>query len=165
MNAIPPAFQITRPDQFDRLIARVSTMNLPGLVELLRSARAGEINLVQIDREAAAPIRCMEQFSRPVICVIGDDDYQATGPAGWNATRRLLYWARGAMIHGTGGDAATYQLAIQMALVRRRFLLIECDSARAEQWGDVLLKRRIPFIGLRPSDGVHPLMPSREQMQ
>lgn len=166
MNAMPPPFQVTQRDQFDRLIAHAATMGFPGAVELLRSARAGEIDLVQIERAAAAPIRLMEKSTRPVVCVIGDDDDASTGPAGWHATRRLLWWAKAAMVHATGADAESYQVAIAMALASRRFLLIETDTAHMREWGDVLLKRRIPFLGLRPADGgVHPIPPDRAAMQ
>lgn len=166
MSAVPPPVQITKPEQFDRLIARLSTVVAPGLIELVRSARRGEINLVQIDRKAVAPIRLMEQATRPVVCLIGDDDYNSSGPSGWHATRRLLWWAKAAMIHAAGSDARSYQAAIGMALSCRRCLLIETDTAHCEEWGDVLSRRHIPFLGLRPpGDGVHPVPLDRSRVQ
>jgi hypothetical protein len=50
-----------------------------------------------------------------LIAIVGDDDYQSSGPAEWPATRRLFRWARGAMIHATGADVPTYQMAIGCA--------------------------------------------------
>jgi hypothetical protein len=73
--------------------------------------------------------------------------------------------ARGAMVHATGADVPTYRLAIGMALVHRRFLLIETDSAHAHDWGEALHKRRIPALGLVPPDGVHPLPFDRATMR
>jgi hypothetical protein len=156
--------QIDSPDQIDRLIARASMLNLPGRVELLRAVRDGAINLIEIERKAEAPMRAMERSTRPVVILIGDDDYRSTGPTGWAAWRRLGYWSNGAMVHATGGDAKSYRLAIGLALMEPRFLLIETDSAHAHDWGAALQKRRIPCIGLVPPSGAHPVMPARESV-
>ena len=48
-------------------------------------------------------------------------------------------------------------MAIGMALVSQKFLLIETDLANAYDWGDALYRRNIPAIGLLPPDGAHPL--------
>jgi hypothetical protein len=156
--------QIGTPDQIDRLIAHASALGLRGRVELLRAVRDGAINLVEIGRQSAAPVRTLEQSPRPVVMVLGDDDYASTGPAGWTAWQRLSYWARCAMVHATGADAASYRLAVGMALIQRRMLLIETDSAHAHDWGAALHKRNIPALGLLPLDGVHPVVPARGGM-
>lgn len=156
--------QIGAPDQIDRLIVHASALGLPGRVELLRAVRGGAINLLEIGRQSAAPVRTLERSLRPVVMVLGDDDYASTGPSGWAAWQRLSYWARTAMVHATGADAASYRLAIGMALAHRRFLLIETDSAHAHDWGAALHKRNIPAIGLVPPDGAHPVMPPRGGM-
>jgi hypothetical protein len=161
----PEHVQIGDPDQIDRLIAHAAMLNLPGRVELLRAVRARAINLVEIERKAPAPMRLIEQSSRPVMLILGDDDYAATGPAGWAAWQRLSYWARGAMVHATGADATSYQMAIGMALVVQKLLLIETDSAHAHEWGAALHRRNIPAIGLLPPDGQHPLSIARSAMQ
>lgn len=157
--------QIGAPDQIDRLIALCADVDLVGRVELLRAVRRGEIGIVEPARDAVVPLRVLERSLRPLIAIIGDDDYCSTGPAAWPATRRLFRWARGAMVHATGADAASYRLAIGMALHCRRFLLIETDTAHMREWGEVLLARRLPFVGLRPPAGSHPVMPPRGAMQ
>ena len=93
MSGAPHHVEIGAPDQIDRLIAHAATLNLPGRVELLRAVRAGAINLVEIERKAPAPMRLIERSPRPVVMLLGDDDYAATGPAGWVAWQRLSYWA------------------------------------------------------------------------
>jgi hypothetical protein len=156
--------KIGKSNQIDRLIAHASTMDLPGRVELLRAAREGMIDLVEIQRKAEAPMRTMERSLRPVIMVLGDDDYAATGPSGWAGWQRLSYWARGAVVHATGADIVSYRMAIGLALVARRFLLIETDSAHAHDWGRALHRRNIPAVGLLPPNGVHPTAPTREMV-
>lgn len=159
------AYEIRHPEQIDRLITHASMMNLPGRVELLRAARDGLVNLIDIDRDCAAPMKLLEASSRPVVVVIGDDDYRSTGPAGWAAWQRLSYWARGAMVHATGGDAASYRLAVVMAEMQRRFLLIETSSGRAHDWGGALHRRNIQTIGLLSPDGAHPVLPAGGALQ
>jgi hypothetical protein len=56
-------------------------------------------------------------------------------------------------------------MAIGMALLARRFLLIETDTAHMREWGEALLARRVPFITLRPPEGPHPIAPPRSTMQ
>lgn len=153
--------ELAKPDQIDRLIAAAATMNLPGRVELLRAVQSGAINLVETERHTAAPMQAIERSSRPVVMLLGDDDYASTGPSGWAAWERLSFWARGAMVHATGADAHSYRLAIGSALIQRRMLLIETDSAHAHAWGAARHKRNIPGIGLVPPNGVHPVMPTR----
>lgn len=157
--------QIGQPDRIDRLISLCADLGLVGRVELLRAVRRGEIGTVEPRRDAVVPIKVLERSLRPLIAIIGDDDYDSTGPGQWPATRRLFRWARGAMIHATGADVPSYQMAIGMALQCRRLLLIETDSAHAREWSEALLARHIPFIGLRPPAGSHPVMPPTGAMQ
>jgi hypothetical protein len=124
-----------------------------------------EVTLLEVDRQGMPPSRVLKASGRPLIAVIGDDDYASTGPCGWAATRRLLYWARGGMIHATGADVPSYRTAIGMALVTWRFLLVETDSAHMDEWGGALRKHGVPFLGLRPPKGSHPVAPDRSTLQ
>lgn len=159
-------FDIHAADEIDRLIALAVSMSCVGRVELLRAVRAGVISLVELERDAALPVRAMQKLRRPVLLLVGDDDYASTGPAGWATTRRLSYWAKGAMVNATGADVPSYRAAISMALTYRRFVLIETDTAHAEEWANALVARRIQCIGLLPGDGVaHPLPLDRRDVQ
>jgi hypothetical protein len=165
MSRDPNFHQIGKPEQLDRLIAHTAALELVGRVELFRAVRDGTINLIEVGREAPAPLRIMEQSPRPVVLVLGDDDYASTGPTGWAAWQRVSYWARAATVHATGADVASYQMAIGMALLRPRFLLVQTDSAHAHEWAEALHRRRIPALGLLPLEGIHPVPPPREAMQ
>ena len=158
-------FEITDPAATDRLNAAAYPAGFVGRVELLRVVRNREIALVESDRKADVPERVLAETTKPLIVVLGDDDYQSTGPTGWAAVPGLLRWAKGALIHGTGADVPSYRAAIGMALLARRFLLIETDSAHAREWGNALLVQGIPFLGLLPSEGVHPVKPGKLGMQ
>jgi hypothetical protein len=124
-----------------------------------------EVTLLEVDRQGMPPSRVLKASARTLLAVIGDDDYRSTGPTGWAATRRLLYWARGGMIHATGADVPSYRTAIGMALVTWRFLLVETDSAHMDEWGGALRKHGVPFLGLRPPKGSHPVAPDRSTLQ
>jgi hypothetical protein len=165
MSRDPNFHQIGKREQLDRLIAHAAALELVGRVELFRAVRVGVINLIEVGREASAPVRAMEQSPRPVVLLFGDDDYASTGPSGWAAWQRVSYWARAAMVHATSADVASYQMAIGMALLQARFLLIETDSAHAHEWAEALHRRRIPALGLLPPEGIHPVTPRREAMQ
>jgi hypothetical protein len=157
--------QITKGDDIDRLISTAAAMELPGRVELLRAVRRGEITLLEVDRQGMPPGRVLKASTRPAIAIIGDDDYASTGPCGWAAARRFQYWARAGMVHGTGADVPSYRIAVDMALVAWRFLLVETDSAHLDEWGSALRKHGVPFLGLRPPNGSHPVAPDRSTLQ
>jgi hypothetical protein len=161
----PGVAAIGKADQIDRLIALCADLGLVGRAQLLRAVRRGEIATVEPARDAVVPNKILERSLLPTIAIIGDDDYASTGPAAWPATRRLFRWTRGAMIHASGADAASYQFAIDMTLRCRRFLLIETDTAHLHEWGAALRARGVPFIGLQPPSGSHPVMPRREAVQ
>lgn len=118
-----------------------------------------------MDRLAEPPLKTLEQSRRPTIVVLGDDDYQSTGPFGWPGWRRLKYWPRMGLIHATGADARSYQLAITIALVQMKLVLIETDTAHAQVWADALFKQRVRAVGLLPRDGDHPVMPDKGEVQ
>jgi hypothetical protein len=163
MTGSDTPFHLGQPEHIDRVIAMLSAAGQRGQAELFRAVRAGEINVAIVGRQNPAPMKTIETSPRAVIVLIGDDDYQSTGPSGFVAWQRLSYWARAAMVHATGGDAASYRLAIAMAVMHQKFLLIETDSAHAHAWGDALRRRNIPAIGLLPRDGVHPAPPKRAE--
>ena len=106
-----------------------STLGQVGRVELLRAVRRGAISLIECPRSGIPPRRALEDQRRPVLVLLGDDDYAATGPAGWAAMPRLLRWARGALVHGTGTDVPTYQAAVAGTLATGRFVLVETSAA------------------------------------
>jgi len=165
VSGVPRFAPGPKPDQIDRLIALCHDLGLVGRQQLLRAVRRGQIGIIEPARGAVVPLKLLERSLLPTIAIIGDDDYASTGPSGWPATRRLFRWAAGAMIHATGADAASYQFAIDITLRCGRFLLIETGTAHMREWGDALQARHIPFIGLQPPSGSHPVMPPKGAMQ
>lgn len=149
--------QVGSPDQLDRMVAGLVTAGFSHRAELLRAVRRGSICLIEPRRDAVASMRLLKNASRPVLVLLGDDDYETTGPDGWATLPNLLRWARGAMVHGTGATIESYQTAIGMTLVHRRFVLVETSSDRVHEWGERFISRRIPVVGLLPTDGAHPL--------
>jgi hypothetical protein len=155
----PDAVEIGRADELDRLIVHCSLMGLKGRVELLRAVRAREIALLETMRDGIISCRMLERLTRPVMVLLGDDDYASTGPTGWAAARRLLYWASAAIVHASSANAETYRAAIALVVGHRRLLLVETDSAHVDEWSAAVLKRRIPLLRILPIDGVHPAAP------
>lgn len=96
----------TRAD-FARAIAHGEAVGCPHMAELLRPAMRGELNLVVPMRDTRMPpLHRMERHGRPVVVIVGDDDYASTGPAGWACAAKLRSWARFAIVHGSGAEGA-----------------------------------------------------------
>lgn len=150
--------ELNQPDQLDRLIAEATAAGCGYRAEIYRAVRASRIVSMELRRHAVAPMGILKRAPLPALVLLGDDDYASTGPAGWACFPRLLRWARGALIHASGGDVHTYRMAIGMALEAKRFLLIEADTAHADEWEAAFLEAVpvVPFLKIIPSDGVQP---------
>ena len=136
----------------------------PHVVPLLRAVAAG-VHVACVPRGVPFP-RELAALEKPCIVVIGDDDGLATGPAGYPAAKRLGYWARRAMVHGAGGEAEHYELAVEAAALYGRVLIVETGSARISEWRRCLGDgRRVPLLVIVPRYGVHPVAPPRETRQ
>jgi hypothetical protein len=158
-----PMPEITTRDQFAAVIAHLSNGPYAYKIPLYRAAQDGLISLCEIVRGGTPPLKRLDRTGRPVVVLIGDDDYASTGPDGWDATRKLIYWARGAFVHGTGGTAEDYTGAVVMAVCWRRFLLIETSSDHVRQWAEAVQKApiRINAVYKMPKAfDVHPIPPA-----
>jgi hypothetical protein len=157
---------IDSQNEIEELIERLAP-DAPGLAELLRHVIQGTITgLYQPDRRSNPPQRVLKRAADgPLICLIGDDDYHSTGPAGWKAISRLLSWADGALIHAARGNVATYRLGVHLAQRYGRFLFIETDSAHLEMWRRALAERQIPHHAVVPIDDPHPIPPRPKDQQ
>ena len=136
----------------------------PFRVPLARAVANGTIMLCSIDRGAPYPRRDLEASTRrPIVTLIGDDDYETTGPKAFPAAGRLArYWANAIMLHAAGGETHHYDLVVAQAALSRRVLVVETDSAHADEWRDFLGNgRRVPLLCVLPTGGVHPVMPER----
>lgn len=137
----------------------------PAHAELIRAVRAGRIALLGMQRDGPFPSRQeLRRARRPVLALIGDDDYQASGPGGWRCTARALAWARAVIVHGAAATVETYALAVAAAERTGRALLVETDSAHLAEW----VARVPPEVAtqvIAPEGGVHPIAPERVNLQ
>jgi hypothetical protein len=149
---MPDHFQTYDADDIDLLIALAASKNCVGHVEMLSAVRSGILSATELlDRGATPPICTIEKGRGPTLLVVNEDD-RATGPAGWAVARRLSRWAKGAVVNAVGDCVRPYRAAIGMTLHYRRVLLIETDTAHAEDWG-APLARHMACTVLMPRDG------------
>jgi len=133
-------------------------------VPLLRRVMQGEVNACWPQRDTVQPpFYRLSKSGRPLVVIVGDDDYKPAGPGTWACADKLRAWAAFAVLHGTGGKPEHYAMAAEMAMQVRRLLLIETTSAAAQDWAAFLHERspKLPFMGVLPPDGLHPVMPTR----
>lgn len=71
---------------------------------------------------------------QPAVVLLGDDDDEPSGPAGWACARRLLDWADLLIVHGTGGEREHYEAAVEATQTLRRVLFVETTSDLAPAW-------------------------------
>lgn len=156
---------ISEAGQINDLIVRAEAMDAPGRAELLRGVRDAGINTIFVDRFAVVPMKALRQTLRPLLVVVGDDDFASTGPAAWPSWNRLKTWARGALLHAAAGDVGSYRLAIAGTLARRKLVLIETSSQYARDWALALRQANIPTVAVLPRGGEHPVLPAKKDLQ
>jgi hypothetical protein len=160
-----PLWTVHKREQFDKMIAAAGTLGAAHYQIPLRASREGRINLAIASRGGDISIGQLKRSPRPILVVIGDDDYASTGPVGWPIARKLFRWARHVVIHATGADDTSYRLAVEMAVTVRRLVLVETSSDCAGAWAAACRQAHIPALALMPANGQHPLPLSREQVQ
>ena len=151
-------------EEIGRVIARAELAGAGFYIPLLRRVMQGEMNLCWPQRDTAMPpLYRLGKSGRPLVVIVGDDDYQPAGPDTWACAAKLRAWAAFAIIHGTGGRPEHYEMAANAAVEVRRLLLIETTSAAAQTWAGFLFERtpKLSVLGILPPDGAHPVMPSK----
>ena len=134
------------------------TWHLP----LLRAAMAGALRFTILPPGMRTPLRIldMQRDPRPLVVVLGGDAGGPATPDAFPQARRLMRWAAFVMLHGAGGQAWHYAVAVEAAAVLRRVLLIETTGAALPAW--VALKtevaRSTPGLGVMvpPGEPAHP---------
>ena len=159
---------IHNPAEFARLIVLSESMGDGYMTELLRPASRGDLNLIVLSRGTVQPpFYRLAKKRRPIVALVGDDDYQTTGADGWACADRLRAWAAFAVVHGTGAQREHYTMAATLAAKVGRLLLIETSSDGAQQWAAFLHERSpaLEFMGLLPPvPGSHPIMPNKGEV-
>ena len=147
-----------------RMIERAEIAGANYYTPLLRRVMQGEMNACAPMRDTMMPpLYRLGKTGRPVVVIIGDDDYRPAGPDTWTCAPKLREWAAFAIVHGTGGQPHHYEMAAEMAMQVRRLLLVETTSDAAQDWAAFLQERSpaLPFMGILPPQGAHPVMPAR----
>lgn len=160
---MPPVIDGSNVRGIANLIALCTTHNSTHHIPLFQSVGTGRIVMTGLhDRLSRPNLNALNKAHQPGVILIADDEGNTTGPLGWVATSQMLAWANGAMVHATGGDRASYVMAVMMAETSGRFLLIETSSDAADSWAEVLVKANIKTVILKPSgDGLHPVEPDQ----
>ena len=149
-------FQRATRENMDRAIDLMRRSGCHAHIPLFEAVRAGTLALVYVtDRTAPVSIGELKRMGKPVVVLIGDDDGQATGPAGWSCAVPVARWARTGLIHGAGAEAAHYRVAVAGAAAHRRLMLVETESRFIAQWAGLLAPT--PMLIIAPVDGAHPV--------
>jgi hypothetical protein len=134
-------------------------------VPIFEAVRAGRMSLVYArERNGDLSMTVLKRQPLPTIVLIGDDDYQDCGPAGWTCTAKAMRWARYVVVHGCAGDEALYRQIVINAVLHKRLVLVETASKHVGDWMQAVAGT--PALAIVPRDGgVHPVIPARSAMQ
>ena len=153
--------------QIPQIIATLQQAGLHYKIPLFRALGAGRIGLCEIRRGANVLDKSLlADTALPIVCVLGDDDFCSTGPAGFPIAEELIRWSKCRFIHGAGGEAVHYQEAILGAQVLGNCLFIETASQFVDEWL-ALTKKLIGELAphtvvIKATDGPHPVMGTRQ---
>ena len=159
----PSSLKFTQRADLERVTAAVA-VHAPHALPIYRAARDGLLLLIQPGRSAQIPTKMLGRGERPIFVLIGDDDYQSTGPDGWSCALRVRRWARAGMIHAAAGRVEHYENALAGAFVARWFLMVETSADQQSSWQNFLYPR-MPILNIVPRDGVHPARPAPGSLQ
>jgi hypothetical protein len=126
--------EIIRPEHCAHLIVAQEQIGEPAPIPLYRAVQDGLVTAVLHRRGARVEASTLWPKRRPTVIVLGDDDYQSTGPCGWPQAVRLMRWAALIILHGSGGTPEHYGMAVVAAVVRRRVLFVETSAAQLAAW-------------------------------
>jgi hypothetical protein len=144
-----------------RASVAVEQAGQPGLAELIRAASHGVIALMMVsDRTVSVSKRELTGCNKPIVTVIGDDDYASTGPSGWLCAKRVAQHTACAVIHASGATADTYAQAWMGARLTGSCALIETNTEHAREWAQLWRGKSVLLVW--PRGGVHPVTPARE---
>ena len=159
----------TTPVGIARGIALLETIGEQFRIPLLRALQHDLIALAVLSTGQAPPLAKLDRTQRPaVVVLVDDDDATRLGPSGWHYAARVMRWARGALLHGTGGQPEHYDLAILAAQQVRHLVLVETSSSQLDAWRALALRSIPPkhIVQIEPPNGgVHPEPMSRDAMQ
>lgn len=156
------------PANVARAIAMMEAIGEQFRIPLFRAVPRGEIALTVLGTGQAPPLSRLDRTGFPGLVVLtDDDDTTRLGPDGWRYAARILRWARGVMLHGTGGQPEHYQMAVEGAQRCGRLVLVETCSTQIDAWAALALRTLAPGRILKiqpPAGGIHPVAVPRGQV-
>ena len=156
------------PANVARAINLLEMLNEQFRAPLFRAVPLGQIALTVLGTGQAPPLSRLDKTGFPgVIVLTDDDDTTRLGPDGWRYGARILRWARGAMLHGSGGQPEHYQMAVEGAQRCGRLVLVETCSTQIDAWTALALRTLAPGRILKiqpPAGGIHPVAVPRGQI-
>lgn len=155
---------IRSPEIIDQIIGLYSQCGDDWHAPLLRGVKDGRIRLIApASRDVALTTRDLDRGTgkgkRPAVILLQEDDGTAVGPDGWRCAKRVRAWAASAIVHACGGLPEHYETAVSAAVLTKRLLLIETDTAHGDAWaGFVSGKPGIStlYIRTRVGEPSHP---------
>lgn len=126
------------------------------VLPLLAATYNDQLSLVCAGRGGAAvPLKALDRARMPAIVLVGDDvaDGFDVGPSGWPGAKRIMRWARAAIIHASGGQREHYAQFVELTLLHRKLLVIETGTSRACDWLKLCQDVGLPAVVLKPVDG------------
>src|SRR4051794_11062401 len=114
--------------QLDDTIVMCEQMGSLGHATLFRAVRDRQISLTIVPRDAPITDKMLTRTQRPMVVLVADDDGAGSGPGGFRSWQRLKTWAGCALVHAAAADLETYAIAVSMAALQGRMLLIETTS-------------------------------------
>lgn len=128
----------------------------PHILPVLAATYDDQISLVCAGRGGASvPLSALDRARMPALVLVGDDvgDGLDAGPRGWPGAKRLMRWARVAVVHASGGDRETYKQLVHLTLLHRKLLVIETGTARSDAWLGLCQAAKVPTVIVKPVDG------------
>ncbi len=142
----------------ERLLLTAAT-NTPWMLPVWKAVKDGTIELDLVRRDGK--VQRFYKFSDtplPILIIIGDDDGDDRGPAGWPKSGLTIGNAAAVMVNASGGEADHYRLAVERTRLSGVVVIIETSSQHLIAWRNLLLTLPVkPTMFIVPRGGVHPI--------
>ena len=98
-----------RPAEIAHLIGQAELAGAGHYTPLLQAVMRAELNVCVPMRDTRMPpLWRLGKSGRPLVVLLGGDDYRPDGPDTWACAGKVREWASYAIVHGTGGQPVTH---------------------------------------------------------
>jgi hypothetical protein len=159
-----------RIDNMNDAIRFATAVGSSGIADLMRRERDRHHKLALVSSETSSTTLkkiIAATYNRLAIILTGDDDGFDLGPKGFRSARRILTWARWVLLHAAAAQPEHYQLAMAMAQLCERVVVIETSTTCCAQWQALIrsIKPQPATAVVWPRDNQHPAPMRREELQ